>query len=161
MNDYIKEKLALDEIKQIHEHFYSVGDIVDGKALGLLSSSSLILTLFGILQTTFDLSEQSVLYYIGLVLTILLFLALVWLVMKVIAPKKYRLVFEATWDGVEKAVLHQKESDVYYQLIANYLARIQYNKEISIRKSKLLRAITGIFVLIIVLIIILSICSSF
>jgi len=161
MNDYNKEKLALEEIKQIHECIYEIGDTLDGKAMSLLSNSSLILTLFGILQINSNLEEQSVLYYIGLGSVIALFLFLVGIVMHMIVPKKYRLAFEATWKGIEKAILHQDEPDVYYQLIANYLSRIQNNKEINLKKDKWLRIATGVFIAIIVLMVSLSICASF
>jgi hypothetical protein len=156
MKDYIKEKIALEEAKEMYRAIYANGDILDKKATALLSNSSLILTLFSVLQISLIEDEQTISYKIGLAIVVALFLSLVIIILCIIRPKKYHLVFEFTWNGIVETILDQKKSNVFYQLISNYIDRIQHNEKINRKKSKWLNIATYLFSSIILMMIFLS-----
>ena len=160
MDDLAKEKMVLVEMHLLYRKYDTDADHLDTKASYLLSSSSLIITLFGLLQLTLLKQPQPILYQILLGGLFLLFFLLIGAVLKVLFPKKYKTVFEENWDGVEKSILHQNdEKAAIMQVIGNYLDRIQHNKNINDKKALLLRWATWFFVTQMVLIVFLSLFS--
>ncbi len=156
MSNFSKEELALSEIKQIYDQVYSAGDILDNKAMSLLSNSSLILTLFGVLQVALITEPQPLVYKIGLVAVFVLYLVLVGFTLWTFRPQDYRGAFKATWKGVDEAILDLEMPDAINQLIANYLDRIEKNKAIIKQKSDRLKKTEYIFFSIMALLLVLS-----
>jgi hypothetical protein len=156
MSDLYKEKLALEEVKQLYNQINEARNILDEKAMSLLSNTSLILTLFGVLQIALVKDPQPVIYKIGLAIVVFLYFTLACILLWILRPQGYRGAFEATWAGVKKAILHLESQDAIYQLISNYFARIRENKAINVGKKKWLQKAMIIFSVIMLLLICLS-----
>ena len=157
MDDVIKEKLALEEMRMLYQKYDLDANQLDSKAANLLSSSSLIITLFGLLQLTLLNHSQVIIYQILLVALFVLYSLLVVMVLIVLLPQKYKTLFEENWEGIEKAILHQKdEKSALMQVISNYLGRVQHNQKINRNKARKLKWITWIFATQMVLVVILS-----
>ena len=154
MEEEAKKELALKEVYHIYTRYDADATQLDTKVGGLLSSSSLILTLFGVLQLNLVNNAQPKLYQELLILVVVLYLTLVVLTLLALIPQGYKTVFQENWEGVNKSILQPDDPTI--QLIANYLDRIKYNKGINDRKAKLLKIATIVFALLIVLIVIMS-----
>jgi hypothetical protein len=159
-SDLEKASLALDEVRSFYQKNDADADHMDEKAASLLSSSSLILTLFGVMQIVLIKPTQTIVYQIMLGFIFLLFLALVGLVLYVQVPRKRKTVFVENWEGVEKAILNKKsEKEAIEQLIANYLDRINKNQAINEEKAKWLHIASIIFAGLMAMIVLLSMFS--
>jgi len=144
-------------MRLLYQKFDNDTSQLDAKAGNILSSSSLILTLFGILQITLLHSSHSIIYQILLCSVFVLFLALVIFVLLAVTPQGYKTVFDENWDGVEKAILNKSNNrEAIMQLIGNYLDRINFNKNINRQKAISLRKSTVLFAILMVLIVSLS-----
>jgi hypothetical protein len=85
-----------------------------------------------------------------------LYLALVICVLKLLRPRQFKAAFKATWDGVNGAVLNHDPKDAIMQLISNYLARIEHNKNLNENDACLLYWATRIFIALVFLMVVLT-----
>lgn len=122
-----KESLALQETKEMYTHLMDAIDSLTNKATALLENSGLILTMFGVLQIALLQAGQSDWYKIGLGLVVLFYLITIALLLWVLHPKGYRMVFVADWEGIDNAIRNHTLEGATTQLLSNYLARIQHN----------------------------------
>src|SRR5438034_157728 len=94
-NPLYREELALEEMRRaFHEHS-TASDVLDQKSSALLSSASLILGLFGILQLTLLKPGQSPWYWAGLGVAVLLYIGMIVLSTNALIPRSFKLPIEA------------------------------------------------------------------
>jgi len=149
--------IALNEVKQLYQKFDADANHLDQKASTLLSSSSLILTVFSGIQAFLFEGAYYSLNIIILIFIFILYLLLIILILTALFPQGFKTVFIHNWEGVNNAILNKKsEKDANYQLLSNYLDRIEKNKLINDKKAILIKISTILFSILMVLIILIS-----
>lgn len=153
-----RAELALEEIRKIYNQHDDDTSIIDGKARDLMANSSLILTLFGVLQIALVKPDQSIVYKIGLGLSIIIYLSMLAVIMfGVLRIRSYKTVFVPSREGIYNAILGKKNyKKAVLQLIGNYVDRIQDNQLQNTKKSKYLTIASWMFVVDISLLVFLS-----
>ena len=157
MNEQEKEILALEEVKNLFNQSFRSNGILDDKATSLLSSSSLILTLFSVLQITL-IDDQSSAYIGGLTIVFFLYLALVLDILWIIWPRAIAVLFEITWESVNEVILNS--AIPIRQLIANYFKLIERNRLVNNRKGRGLNIAIILFIAIMVTLLFLSLFTT-
>ena len=107
-----KEELALNEVRLLYQKYDADANQIDNKAANLLSSSSLILTLFGVLQIPLLNLSQPLGYKILVAITLIAFFGVIVSTILTLKPQGYKTPFKEDWTGVENAIL-KKEDEKY------------------------------------------------
>ena len=142
------QMLALEELRRTFDQYAAAADALDAKARGLLSSSSLIIGLFSLLQLSFinpGQSEQSCVYQIGVVLIIIGYIVLVALCIKTLRPREYKNTIPTDWDALVNHFLEKEDGQAIDTLLSTYLSSIEENKRMNIEKAEYLNRAAQIF----------------
>jgi len=145
--------LALEELRRTFDQYAAAADALDAKAMGLLSSSSLIIGLFSLLQLSFiksGQSEQSCVYQIGVILIIIGYVGLVTLCIKTLRPREYKNTIPADWDDLVNHFLAKENSQAVDTLLSTYLSSIEENRRTNREKAKHLNRAAQIFSVLVV-----------
>jgi len=156
MNDLAKFKLALYEVRRMHDVIENNANLLDKKASVIMSSISIILALFG-LYLKDSINEKAISIY-GCPLLIMagLFFLLISLILFSIWPRKYRLVITPTQERIKESLLKQDEKFAIIKLTSYYLDRIEKNNKFNDTKSTIIKIVTFIYGILLILIVILS-----
>jgi len=156
MADNTQLQLALEEMRRSYDQFSTSADQLDAKAGTLLSSSSLILGLFALLQLTLAREGQSCLYWVGLSAVISGYVGLVYLCSSVLIPRQYLFPTPADWDILSASILKGTAKAAYSTVISSYVERIPHNRQINDTKARRVRLASWLLSAIVVLIVLLS-----
>ena len=147
--------LALEEMRRTFDQYASASDALDSKAKSLLSSSSLIIGLFSLLQLSFlnplqNEKSCSCIYQMGVVAIMVGYIALVALCIKALRPREYKNAIATNWNDLNAYFLQKEEDEAYGILIGTYLTSIEANKNANLEKAKYVNNATWIFVALVV-----------
>ena len=146
--------LALEEMRRTFDQYANASDALDSKAKSLLSSSSLIIGLFSLLQLSFlnptQNEKSSCIYQMGVVAIMVGYIALVALCIKALRPREYKNAIATNWDDLNTYFLQKEEDEAYGILISTYLTSIEANRNANLEKAKYVNKATWIFVALVV-----------
>ncbi|NPA71219.1 MAG: hypothetical protein GXO35_00190 [Gammaproteobacteria bacterium] len=146
--------LALEEMRRTFDQYASASDALDSKAKSLLSSSSLIIGLFSLLQLSLNPLQNekgySCIYQIGVVAIMVGYIVLVALCTKTLRPREYKNAIATNWNDLNTYFLQKEEDEAYRILIGTYLTSIEANKNTNLEKAKYVNKATWIFVALVV-----------
>lgn len=147
--------LALEELRRTFDQYARASDVLDNKAKGLLSSSSLIIALFSLLQLSFlepagSGQRCTCVYQMGVLAIIVGYIVLVVLCIRAFHPREYKNTIATNWDDLVTHFLAKEESEAYEVLIATYLSSIEENKRMNMEKAKYVSMATWLFVALVV-----------
>lgn len=153
-------ELALKELKEQYNLTISFAVELDSKARAILSSASLILTLFGALNLALpgQTSGSAPDYYLYAIVAIFaVYLVLLVSTLFALLPDVYKTPFPATKKETERVILQQESIlDAQYQLIVNYIGIINDNQFVNNRKALASTVSIVFFALLVVLLITVS-----
>ncbi len=114
-------------------------DQIDQKAGWLLNSSNIIVGLFGLLQLTLLRGGQPCLYWVGVTLLVISYLALIWTCVIVLAPRPYKFPVDTKWETISQRIVEVDEEQAYATLISSYVEHIPHNQSLNEEKARKLR----------------------
>ena len=156
MTDFQQEILALEELRRSFDAHGKSSDILDQKAGSLLNSASLVTGLFAALQISLLNQSQSLLYWIGLVVVLLAFLALIILCTSTFWPRNYRLPIRSDWQTISENLLTPPPTEALHRMISSYSEQIPFNRDQNRRKAQRVRGASFLLSLIVALFLLLS-----
>lgn len=148
--------MVLEELRRTFDQYAHSADILDDKAQGLLSASSIVMGLFSLLQLSLVGPGQSLIYQTGVVLIIIGYLIIIALCINVLHPRKYKNAISTDWNTLSSYLLDKENSQAYETLISTYLASIEENKKMNLEKARRLNLAVKILPMLIVGMFILS-----
>lgn len=123
-----KEQTVLDQMRQHHRDTATEFGILDGKALAVISVSSIIISII----TGFKLVGAQTLNIWPIVVSyVLTLLSALW----VLRPQRTRHEpIEPDWDKIHDE-LSKTDDDFFYTLLAGYEQTVTYNLKVNARKA--------------------------
>jgi hypothetical protein len=150
-------ELALGELRRSYDRLSDNADRIDQKAAWLLNSSNIIVGLFGLLQLTLLREGQPAVYWIGVVLLILSYVGVIWVCIRVLAPRPYRFPITSNWAAISKDIIEQDTDKAYAAAISSYVEHIPRNRDLNEEKARQLRIAAILLAFIIVLLVCLGV----
>ena len=152
-----QQKLALEELRRGYDVLAGSSNTLDQKAGSLLGSASLVTGLFGTLQIALIRPDQSPWYWVGIVLVLLAFLALLAICTSTFWAKSYKIPLKADWAVIYSNVLSLSPSESIEKMIASYITWNSYNRKLNAQKAGRLRWASALLFLIVAILMLLSI----
>lgn len=154
------EELALTEMRQAYQNCNATTDNLDRKAIALLSSASLILALFGILQLKpFD-RGQTDLYWVVLSTALVLYFVMLGLCAYVIAPRRYNTPIKADKEVLGGSILCKPPREAVMTLLSGYVEQIQHNRLSNQKKAFPIKCACGCLAGLVLALVALSVIQS-
>jgi hypothetical protein len=146
----LKLNLSLIELRRLYDKYDHDNEHIDSKAISLLSSSGLIVTILSILLTQkwFDSGVTKTF----LIITLFVFMILILMILLSLMPRRYRTLFICSEEGLDRMIFnHEKSGDALRTVISNYIHRIQYNENLNVVKARFLLVSNILFTISIIL----------
>jgi hypothetical protein len=131
--------LVLTELQRQHDVHLAASDILDEKAARLLEWASLALVIVSAISTPELIKAGKTLPVAALIVTLVLYVAIVIISLKVIYPQKYQLPIGLDWDEMCDLYMLQSEQVALQQLLSQYMTTIESNKAIAEYKGRMLK----------------------
>ena len=155
-----QEKLALDELRRSYDVISRSSDTLDQKAGTLLSSAGLVTGLFTALQIALIGPDQSLLYKVGLLAILLLFLVLIALCTSIFWTKSYKIPLKADWPTIYTNVLSPPPGESTQKMIASYITWTSYNRRLNAAKAFRFRVASVLLFLIVASLVLISVVPT-
>lgn len=131
--------LVLTVLQRQHDIHLAASDILDEKAARLLEWASLALVIVSAISTPELIKAGQTLPVAALIVTLVLYVAIVITSLKVIYPRKYQLPIGIDWDEMCDLYLLHSEQVALQQLLSQYITTIESNKAIAEYKGQMLK----------------------
>jgi hypothetical protein len=133
------EELALTEMRQTYQNCNATSDNLDQKSTALLSSASLILGLFGVLQLETFKAGQSPVYWFMLIVAVALYIGMLVLCTNSIMPRDYMTPIKSDWNVLGEYILAKAPRDAVLTLLNGYVTQIPRNRQQNDAKAERIR----------------------
>lgn len=138
MDENFRLKLALEEARNTYDIHSHTSDILDRKAAGLLSSASLIVGLFSLLELNSMFSSENKIFIFLFLIILGLYFFLLLNIILAINPRDYRTpIGTAEFDEI---LIEQPPTMALESIKIGYIASAEKYKENNQKKSNRVRA---------------------
>lgn len=147
-------KVMLEEAKSKLERQYSSVDTLKDHAKTMLGASSIVISLFGVLQSNLNIQQDKIDVYI-VIISIAATLYLILSVINIIALLPYKIngPIEASMEEYKAAFLGKSDREIIKIQVVAYLNAIQTNQDVVERKKKLSVVISIMLPVIVILLV--------
>jgi hypothetical protein len=147
-------QLALDEMRLQMERVYQASDALDQKANFLLAAAGLVIAVVTALLPHLTATTPPPLKMALLIITAILYLIMVILVLKAMAPTGYVFPIESNYKVLEEYVLSVDPEQALANVLSGYTNTIDRNKGINKSKAKAIKISMVLFPMILFLIVV-------
>jgi len=145
------KQLVLSELQDILTRQFEAADALDDKLKSLLEAATLILTIATTLQIATGASQAGWIYWIILIITLGVYVALILTALRGLRPMDYHSPIPSTWEEIAERFFDLDEDAGLELMISNYLEYSRENNAPLSRKVRQVRLASGLLVAIVVL----------
>jgi hypothetical protein len=150
----VAKRLVLEELRDVLTRQFEAGDALDSKLKELLGAASLILSLVTTLQVIGGIGRIGRLFWILTAFVMLLYVVLIFVIMRALRPMGYHSPIPSDWDEIEDRFFDLCEDAALELLIVNYLEYSERNNAPLKYKARMVRwasfLLAGIVLLLVV-----------
>jgi hypothetical protein len=141
----ITQQIVLDELRRAFDQYTNSADRLDEKANGILSVSNVFIGLFALLQLILLEPGQGYVYWVGIIMVLVGYSALIWVCTRVLTPREYKSTIAADWETLSTYLLEEESQTAYDNIISTYIESISQNRRINQEKARYLHIASRLF----------------